>query len=984
MIDIYKASAGSGKTYTLSKTYLDLLLKSNNIDAYRNILAVTFTNKATEEMKSRILEDLAEKGEENSREGARARELLIHILHDYSAFSVSTIDKFFQQTIRSFTRELGQESNYQIELNKSALLQETVDRILDELKESDKDMLKWFTSNADEDLKNGEKPTPEKKLTDFAGIIDKGNFIDEGSTTGLLSQEQLKKLKDKCNSIIDKYHKDVMDSAIAFKTEDDTYAVTFFEKKRNTYDIIKDKDIEDKFVNHLPALEFEAARNLQDCLKKGSDRRKEYNTAVLLRDTIFSLGMADRFLEKFREIEKEKNILCLSQTTKLLSDIIDGSDAPFVYEKTGVRYRHFLLDEFQDTSHTQWDNFKPLLANSVSENNDNLIVGDIKQSIYRWRNSDWELLHSRIESDFNGNTQITTMQDNWRSNSAIVNFNNDFFTYASHVILPDPTLYSDVKQNVKVNDGQEGYVTVDYCDAKDENHTQIDLVLKYIEDAIRRGAKPSDIGILLRTGKRGEEIAKALLDAGYSIVSDDSLSLNSSSILRLLISLFYSIDDPDNTLAGYVSKCRGISIQQGIAYHSLVDLADRLLALVKDKTEPEEFDGQTVFINSFMDALLDWTQQYGNDLHQFLAYWEDRKEKLLISSPEDPEAIRLMTVHKSKGLAFPIVIFPYSDKVELFRSSNVDTEWCSLDNGKAQQFGIEEETALFPMELYAKLDNTFFSEAIGEEKKMQIVDNINLYYVCLTRARHELHIISETPAKSFTGKGTRKTKTVCGKMSEVLYRYCESRGHDMDKTVTFGEPYDYIKKAQEDSLKNNVKVKPEELVCVYNIHPMNPDPDNLRIAASSQSWDFFSEEGVGHSKRRNGIKLHEILSRVKNTDDLDKVMRGEDPEDADFLKKRILAHKEWFDPSLKVLNEISIIDPDRNTSRDYRRPDRVMIDNQGNVTVIDFKFGVQDGKHFKQVGDYMRFFTQMGYHNVRGYLWYVRDDKTVEVNANLL
>ena len=936
MINIFKASAGSGKTHTLSKTYLDLLLKADSKTAYRNILAVTFTNKATEEMKERILRDLAEEGKTNPR----AREILINLLHDYGSFSVSTIDKFFQQALRAFSRELGSSGNYQIELDKASLTKEAMDRVLDDLTEKDKDLLGWFTKQLETALDNGDSFHLESSLYEMA---EEFGDVNEKFT---YDKKKLTELKEKCKEIVDTFHKDVYENALCIDTT--TWGKTaakglaqYAGAQTKYKDSVKAAN-----ATTLAKLAETAGCEAMYALMNPQGRRwKEYRTARMVEKVIFTLGLAEEFYSKLAIIEEEKGVISLDESTSLLRDIIDGSDAPFIYEKLGVRFNHFLLDEFQDTSVVQWENFKPLLANSVSEGYSNIIVGDVKQSIYRWRNSDWNLLDKEIEENFKGKVEVITLKENWRSTQSIVDFNNEFFTFAADN-LGLSKIYADVKQKVKVEDSQEGCVTVDFCE------DELEMIDGYIEQAVAAGAKMSDMAILLRTNGEGKKVAEYLLSKGYSVISDDSLDLKSSLIIRKIVSYLHSLCNNSDSLNTYLSE--SLEIDSEREYHSLLDLVD---GVIKDlsETHPDEIKGQTLFIQSFMDDILEWTSIHGNDLRQYLKHWEE--SKIAISSPNDPNAIRITTVHKSKGLAFPIVIFPFAEKVGLFKE---DTLWCHLDSDA--EMG-ESFNSIFPVVLGKSSGDSFFSESLKNEIEMQRIDNLNIFYVCLTRARKEMHIIAKNPPKSLIdGKSSPND------LSQLLYLYCEQNGY------TFGSPYRW----NEASKKEDSEI--EEFDAEYETYGMNPEACSRRFVASSDAWDYFSEEGIGQSKRLRGIEQHALLSRIRTSDDAPEVLRSIEPQTRELLLERISAHSEWFSPELKTLNEVAIIDSFGNTNR----PDRVLVDEEGRVTVIDFKFGEEDEKYSVQVRRYMRLFREMGYGEVSGYIWYVPIDKIIQVSEGLL
>lgn len=939
MIDIYKASAGSGKTFTLSKTYRDFLLKAGTDDAYRHILAVTFTNKATEEMKDRILRDLAQSKD------PRAQKILIKLLHDYGAFSVSTIDRFFQQALRAFTKELGHSSNYQIELDKDSLMTEALDRIMDDLTPQDTTLLDWFNREISSQLAEGDKPSIEDSLHDMAGLF--GKAVDIYGKNGFnLNRQTISQIQKDCAKIIADYIKDVNDSGHGITLIDGQVKNMRWVRpavlRLSTWD---GKD-ESKIVLSLTVaaeLNRLGYEDTVDLVAVSLPRFKAYKTAVTILNTTFVLGIANEFFQKLKELEDEKNVLCLDQTTALLRDIIDGSDAPFVYEKLGVRYNNFLLDEFQDTSNTQWDNFKPLLENSVSQNHGNIIVGDVKQSIYRFRGSDWKLLNNEISDTFPGSTRGHNLQDNWRSDRAIVDFNNDFFVKASNY-LDKKELYNDVIQNVKKEDFP-GYVTTDFCV---DRESILEKTLEYVEQAIANGARPCDIAILVRAKAEGSEVANMLISKEYGVVSDDSLLLSSSSVVRQAVSVLQAIANPDNILETYTCKSLNISLDK--SYHSLVDLCDRIFMALK-ANDPEIFRGQTLFVQSFMDAVQNWTGLYGNKLKAFLKYWDENKENLLINSPEDSDSIRITTVHKSKGLAYPVVIFPFANKVTLYKENK---QWCSLNEGEF--LGGKYDGLSFPISLSKSLENSYFSKALDAETDMQIVDNLNIFYVCLTRAKHQMHIIAKEPYKSFI-----EGKSAASSISDILY--------NTHKDIRLGEPCDF---SQINTESDN---KIRDFSADYDSFPMNPKGKKERLALSPQAWDFFSEEGIGNSKRLDGIRLHDILSRIKNTDDMERVLQYQDAETATFLKARIESQKQWFDPSLKVLNETAIITKTGETCR----PDRVLIDPSGKVVVIDFKFGGEHKGYRDQVALYMQQYKELGYGDVAGFLWYVTENKVVKI-----
>ena len=444
MIRILKASAGAGKTYALANNYLALLTERF---AYRHILAVTFTNKATAEMKSRILQFLYE-SEDPSR-----KDTLRDILHDYSAFAVTTIDKFFQQALKAFAREIGQVADYQIDLDKDALTVEAMDRILDSLTAERTDVLEWLRRSVADSLDQGKRVSIENELYELGGRLMMGEAGDRDELKKRFSRENLEALMRNCNGIIQNFT-DKVNAAVPGVSVSKVHSI----KNLATYQ----KGCEPWQKIPAPGATLaKEAEGSEFCKLFEGDEFRWYNTAWLLRDLGFSLGLAGEFYRSFEDLLKEKNVMVLDESNEILKDIIAGSDAPFVYEKMGVRYENFLLDEFQDTSNIQWENFRPLLRESDAGGHRNLIVGDVKQSIYRWRDSDWTLLAKKVEEDF-PRAETEPLDSNWRSCRTIVEFNNAFFKFAAQAIGKED-LYKDVKQEVRVKDEpQEGMVRISF------------------------------------------------------------------------------------------------------------------------------------------------------------------------------------------------------------------------------------------------------------------------------------------------------------------------------------------------------------------------------------------------------------------------------------------------------------------------------------------------------------------------------------------
>ena len=954
MIKILKASAGSGKTYALAKSYLALLTERY---AYRHILAVTFTNKATAEMKSRILRFLSEDG------GQQSQDMLRDILHDYSAFSVTTIDKFFQQALKAFAREIGQSADYQIDLDKEALTAEAMDRILDSLTAESIDILGWLRKSVSDSLEHNRRVNIERSLYETGELLMKEEAGSREERKAQFSKENVGAVLANCNDIINAFTSKIYAAAKELHVVKDNsikQLAKFFEDCK-TWKKIK--------LPGATLLKEAAGTSFCDLLE--GDEYRWYCTAWTIRDGSFSLALAGEFYRSFEELLREKNIMVLDESNTILKDIIAGSDAPFVYEKMGVRYEHFLLDEFQDTSTIQWENFRPLLRESDSAGHDDLIVGDVKQSIYRWRNSDWTLLAKQVGEDF-PRARTDTLENNWRSCRTIVEFNNAFFKFAAQTVGRSD-LYADVEQKVKSDDAQPGFVRVSFCDGKDETA----MVCDSVRDAVAAGAGYGDIAVVVRARKEGKEIADALIDAGIPVISDDSLTIKSSLIVRKLTGILAFYENPDDAISRFISEADNIEFPS--EYHSLVDLCENLLRQL-EASNPDVFAGETLFIQAFMDNLREWVDVNGNELRYFLEHWLDSDPT--ISSPSSNAAVRVLTIHKSKGLEFPYLIFPFAEKVTMYQK---EWHWCRLET-EGTPF-IPEAAGLYPVNLNDNVDNTLFSGAKDAEAEMQKVDNLNIFYVALTRAAKCLHVIAANPPASFKKEKTPEYKN----FSQILYDFCGR----LDDSCR-GQMYNFATAAAgaasallRNPIRENAPSAPAAAEATENEIPFSyiSIPIGDRLKTSSEAGDFFGEDGsvgAAASPRRNGIALHGILSSVQTAGDLQEavdaaVMNGvlnptEGDEALELLSSRIASHPEWFEGH--SLNETTVFD----SNGTEHRPDRVVI-RDGNVTVIDYKFGESstdsDAKYSRQVSRYMKVFRSLGFKNVSGVIWYVVPDKLI-------
>ena len=1059
MLEIMKASAGSGKTYRLARKYISLLLQSKDRYAYRHILAVTFTNKATDEMKGRILKELhvlATSPQESDYHDhfvpayfpsdsdlqKKAETVLSDMLHDYSAFAVSTIDRFFQQTLKAFSREIGQFASYQVELDKDSLVAESVDRILDSLTEEDSGLLSWLTDNVLEQIEQGGRYSMDANLLEMAKRLKSAQRQEVMEKSGVgadkeYPKEKLLEIREICRRIVSDFRTAVKDSArvaldiIEQAGVNPAESNRGFMKKLYQYSELEDGDA----IEALPetftskALDHEqwfaktkAAKlkplvypfleaPLEDFCALFDKEFKVYNTAQILDGQLYGLGVAGELDKAFKELMKEKNVLCIDDSNTILRDIIDGSDAPFVYEKLGVRYEHFLLDEFQDTAGVQWSNFSPLLHESESKGGESLIVGDVKQSIYRWRGSDWKLLNDIVPDEFEGHKE-EVLDTNYRSLANVVNFNNLFFKSAAAILDrmngfekdgPMSVIYSDVRQMTGKKSSAKGSVSLTFCPKEDE----LKKVLEAVHEAQANGASLSEIAVLVRSNAIGEDVSMYLIDNDIPVITDDSLRVKSSITVRRLVSLMSFADNPQDTVNGYLAESLDIALPRECG--SLVDMVEALFRELKTKDADGLWKGEALHIQSFMDHVQEYVSMNGNSLRGFLKYWDG--ENPSICSPSSGESVRVMTIHKSKGLDFPYVIIPFAENINLYKAGSY---WCVPELEGTPLDGVAD--GVYDVTLSKASEDTLFAEDYRKENFLQQVDNINTIYVAMTRAALGMHIIAKTPSAKCLKAVEAGDTTQFADFSQMLYWFASaSCGGDVPGNEELLPPFTVARTAAEDGAE---RFDAGEMVCfgehrkhgnetaTFDISghdelpsiALNPQPGDSdedvrergRLKFTADALDFFSkdgETGVSASNRIKGVVLHDILAHVNVPKDLESAVRqavqageltGSEADEAyGLLSERIAAAADrgWFPSDAdRILNEASLIDTDGQICR----PDRVVIAD-GKVIIIDYKFGEHHRIYERQLKKYAGIWSRLGYEDVTSYLWYVHTDEVVKV-----
>ncbi|MBQ7254039.1 MAG: UvrD-helicase domain-containing protein [Bacteroidales bacterium] len=1008
ILEIYKASAGSGKTHTLAHKYIDILLGANaDTESYKHILAVTFTNKATEEMKSRIVSILYNLSQGSGKEleglsaadaakvSARAKTILTAILHDYSNFQVTTIDKFFQQIFRSFARELGRFSNYRVELSDEDVLSHAIDDMLSSLDDASthdaEKIYKVINGFALDQWRYNSKSKYTEQLLDFAKLFIKedfkkkaGDYESDADKTDVVGKAAA--------DYVDWFEKELSGAAREALVAIAEQGLSLDDFRGGQKGAMQ--KLPDYAKGGMPLLTagqkemftagpegWFAAKNLKTMQpramaacsrgdKPGLDALlgkivdlfgepyAKYRTALIIRNNLGVMKIFGGIYDALGKYLKENNLMLLGETTDALHTMIGASDTPFIYERIGSWIDHYLLDEFQDFSLMQWDNFKPLLEQSLDAGGDNLIVGDVKQSIYRWRGSDWNTLESGIDSDLDGkNLRHETLLRNYRSDKAIVEFNNGFFETITRQgggsFDGDGTVamvYSDCRQESVSKGG--GHVKVTFYEGKEEENGEVPslaLLKGEISRLDSRGYPRSDIYVLVRTNKEAAAAAARLIADGIDVITDESLVVGSSGYVQRIVAVLNYMVNPDDAVNAQIIKEIGLDVELvDLSGNSLYDICENIVRSIGE----ELLEGQMPYLMAFMDVVLDYMRDNGSDIAGFVRWWEETGCKQVISAPKGANAVRIMTIHKAKGLGCPAVIMPFFH--EPLTPYHTNYMWCDDKDGF--------DAGIMPVEFKKEVEESTFRDYYGQEALFYKMDALNTAYVAFTRAEHELVI--------FANVGGRKKG-----ISNMLWDYLAGK---MEGNIfEVGEPELY--KANAGDSMGSLKLDG------YNSIPMEGTGSRKRLGLVYRGSDFFNPEGRW-SARERGIVLHDILSRINAPEDIpwavsQAVASGElsaaEAVGTGALVERMVASAApygWFATGVEVFNELSIIDTDGKV----HRPDRVVIDGQ-KVSVIDYKFGAHHAGYRRQVMQYMEMLRQMGYRQVEGYLWYAAEDNIEKV-----
>ncbi len=1094
MLQIYKASAGSGKTHTLTQDYLKLSFKYP--DKFSRIIAVTFTNKAAEEMKVRIIEELnnlIKKGiksahyqiiketfPELSEAQIKKQALKIRdrILHNYTSFAISTIDSFVQRIVRSFAYEIKVPNGYKIEMDSEKVITDITEMLFSKISEN-KQLQKWLTQFAlykieqgvnwdfREDVKKLAYEIFKEKFQSFKTSTEETDLEKEKNNLNYLLKEIIEIKKDfeaKMKETSVKTNKILSENGILrdklgrnFKTitsylttkitkkqefEPGKTIINALEGEENWFAKSAKSNIKEQILSVYPQL----SELLEYTINLYQKEYSSYLTARKILTNFHSFGILNdisNILPEYREIN---NLLLISDTTVFLKKIISGNDAPFIYEKIGTKYQNILIDEFQDTSGFQWFNFKPLIENSLGNGFFNLIVGDIKQSIYRWRGGDWRLLLTEVKKDIGENfIRETSLDTNWRSKKNIIDFNNSVFKQLPEVaqdfynkdfttnndsikneygnILT--SAYSDTYQKIApITAKTGGRVKINFIESKKREKAKkwrekiSELIPETIDNLLKnKNYSPGDITILVRTNREGKEIVDLLLDYTnntkgaeiYDIISSDSLFISNSAAVKIIIySLKYLQNKEDQVnLTNLIFEYQKLVNQRDLDFHTIFDsknkqdltlflpkefiknydnlqkialyeLVENLISIFKLNNYEQEYP----YLHTLQDTVLNYIRDEYADLQNFLQFWEQKGVTISVNLSDKQDAVNIMTIHKSKGLAFKVVLVPYLDWRLDHNPTISPIIWCKPDREPYNKF------AFLPIKYNSQIAETHFNKDYFDEKLYAFMDAINMLYVAFTRPIEELIIFAPTD-------GGKELTYISDLLYNTIINSNIEKESETNNIISLKKHYDTerficeINKGYKEIDGKKYKKETKEKGFSLDYYPVFDWRQNISV--KSHAGDFFIESiKYVEDKVNYGILMHEIFSKIIVKSDIndaieDLIFAGKinSKEKTVLISKlkeiiRIPGVDDWFSDKWNVKTESEIL----TSSGEVKIPDRILFGDKETI-VIDFKFGEVRNEHREQVLEYMKIISEISPDKkTRGFLLYGDKKRIKEVINN--
>lgn len=1043
-LTIYKASAGSGKTFTLAAKYTAYLLSGEKMQ-HAHLLAVTFTNKATGEMKERILNNLygiayGTNDEDNFLKLVRkhltgpvarmsvaqlrqhARQRLSDLIHDFDHFAVQTIDAFFQSLLGNLAHELGLSANFRIQIDDKEVVDRAVDNIMarispDHLTDPKDIMLrKWVTDFIERRITDGQSWDIRAEFKNFAKQLKTDAYVahDVQMTKILQDMDGLRqfenRLKEKETEVIELLKTAAADThneilRLGGSTDEKTAYKNYLDVKR-THSIIYnyvialmngnlDREPSPKAVEYLE-LRTPGGLTIQALEDKRIALQQMRNACILARKNINELRLLADIAREIDAINTEENHFMLGNTPVFLDRLIGDSDAPFVMERAGNRFEHIMIDEFQDTSPLQWKNFDRLLINNTAQGQECLIVGDVKQGIYRFRGGDWKKLTELSEKNPDTTLPLDT---NFRSARNIIEFNNKLFTLMPHTMgLPWP---NDAEQ--KINNKEGGYVRVSYNKEEEELYEDVASQVRMLMDKQKIDLKK--FAILVRRNKDADDLISYFRKnhPDLRLISSEAFFLRSSrAVQQLMAALRYLRDtkqndkNRDHISQTYLEQDTPlpedfVAKANELRRRPLYELCETLIDIFRLTENANE----TPFLFYFLDEVLEYLEEKPSNLTEFIDYWDEILSGKSIPGGES-DAIRIVTIHKSKGLAFHTVLMPFFNwKVEDYRRD--DILWCPAKESPLDHLPI------LPINPFAskQMRESLFAPEFNEDCQAQHIENLNLVYVAFTRTIQNLLVwgLSELAApkedeEDEDGEDSKESEeikktTVADELYDALQNILEPEPDGEGVTFTYGSPESVAEKKKNKTAK---EPSPFDYDTTDEVVRFIPQQKEFCFRQSSKAREFFAPlTDTEEAYRHDGTLLHDILSRITTCNDIEAALQWAWREGLattewvnkhrQFITSRIMSPKVkgWFSPNWQVLNEQAIICPHpERPMLTTRRPDRV-ITNDTETIVIDFKFARHDSRHFDQVKHYCDLLREMGYKEVKGFLWYVYNNEIYPV-----
>jgi len=1012
---VYNASAGSGKTFTLVKEYLKVLFNKSDFE-FQKILAITFTNKAAAEMKQRVLSTLqdASRGIENpiiqdivveskinvQELTEKSKRVLNNILQNYASFNIVTIDSFTHKLIRTFALDLGLPLDFEVEMDVDLLLNETVDVLISKIGQK-KDLTDYLVKYTLEKVNNDKSWSINEGLVDVAKLLlNEENEIEVSKlvNTPLSDFKDLeKKLKNylveventlkeigvKAISIIDERsvaHNSFTSSAIpnyfkklikGWSVKEEPLAIKTVQKCFDTesyYPKSKPKSSEqeeDRFViDELAPLLISLFHQSQAYYQIHFG---QYFLVKKILKTVVPLAVLNYINKELIRLKEENNIRLNAEFNQLISKEIKDQPVPFIYERLGEKFNYFFVDEMQDTSELQWQNLIPLIQNALSQNIGGLmLVGDAKQSIYRWRGGKAEQFVSlsdaeKDEYNFFVKKEVHRLDTNYRSYSNVINFNNSFFGYLSNSLKNSDykSIYA-AEKNQKTNSKEGGFVSIEVCQQEkdfDKHDFYPKKTIKLIKEIEENGFSKGEICILIRDRVQGEAVTNALMLEGINVISPDNLLLKNNISVKFLMFLLKWIDNTENKTYLFevlpflyhhlnikedphifyetcLSKLateelfKYLGVSFSIAHffeNSLYDGVESLIRVFKLQSYAD------IFVQAFLDVVLNFQLKESSTLQVFLVYWEKKKNSLKVEAAADKDAVQLMTIHKSKGLEFPVVIFLYDLDTEDIKKESI---WFPAKGRELfKGFNSFQFKASKNLSNYGEKGEEIYLNTLEENQ----LDNFNLLYVALTRAEEQLYVVCDTDGKV---KGEFK------KFSHYFLDFINQEAQGDNKYI-IGSP-----KRISAEYTQEVSLVFDEFISV------DKQENQIQIVEKQQK----NKEAIDY-----GNLIHLALEKVISILDLQKGLDFIDHSNLEDSVKvvakesvvKIVAHpllNSFFKEGAEVYNERSLLDQ-------YGRVniiDKLLIEKSG-VSVLDFKTGEKSASHQVQINQYARLLEDLGY-----------------------